>query len=533
MQLADGSLTEIREVVQGERILASNFSDLKIREAGCSFQSARSDFREAFEIDTGHKITASANHCFFKMDGMRIAEIEAKDIRKGDYLAHAKSIPVATSVQGIPEQNFKEVVVVNKQGAGMIRNLLKAEGYSTKTQLPFLQISPRQFRRVLNQGFPTASENISVLSSMAGGKTFSAQLLANVEAVETHKHKNLQSQDFFTKELAQITGYFLGDGHAEERCIRFKDARKEVLEEYAALFEKLYGINCGITPVSKKNCHQLNVNSKELAELFRHLKATGLDLAAKSPNNVLAQFIKGFFDAEGSVDKKIRRISFSQKDTKVLQKLQLLLKRFGINSRIRTCGKKRPNNLLELFSTDVVKFALSIGLTAPDKKALLEKWVKEFDERKSKTIVPIERNALKAALKKEFGFFSKALKPRPYRHTTVCELERVMACLNQKQTLSMEGMKTRQFIENILNNDVFFEKVRETRKVKNEKPLYDISVPGMENYIANGFIVHNSKTRLYLRKSKEDKRVAKLVDSPSLPDGEAVYRVTENGIEDV
>jgi DNA repair protein RadA len=46
-------------------------------------------------------------------------------------------------------------------------------------------------------------------------------------------------------------------------------------------------------------------------------------------------------------------------------------------------------------------------------------------------------------------------------------------------------------------------------------------------------VAHASKTRLYLRKSKADTRVAKLVDSPSLPDGEAIFRVTENGLEDV
>lgn len=51
--------------------------------------------------------------------------------------------------------------------------------------------------------------------------------------------------------------------------------------------------------------------------------------------------------------------------------------------------------------------------------------------------------------------------------------------------------------------------------------------------IGGNVVAHASKTRLYLRKSKEDKRVAKLVDSPFLPDGEALYRVTENGIEDV
>ncbi len=50
--------------------------------------------------------------------------------------------------------------------------------------------------------------------------------------------------------------------------------------------------------------------------------------------------------------------------------------------------------------------------------------------------------------------------------------------------------------------------------------------------VGGNVVGHASKTRLYLRKSKEDKRVAKLVDSPSLPDGEALYRITENGIED-
>lgn len=51
--------------------------------------------------------------------------------------------------------------------------------------------------------------------------------------------------------------------------------------------------------------------------------------------------------------------------------------------------------------------------------------------------------------------------------------------------------------------------------------------------IGGNIVGHASKTKLYLRKSKGEKRIAKLVDSPSLPDGEAIYRVTENGLEDI
>ncbi|MFH0832147.1 MAG: DNA repair and recombination protein RadA [Candidatus Aenigmatarchaeota archaeon] len=43
---------------------------------------------------------------------------------------------------------------------------------------------------------------------------------------------------------------------------------------------------------------------------------------------------------------------------------------------------------------------------------------------------------------------------------------------------------------------------------------------------------HASTFRLYFRKSKQTKRIARLIDSPSLPEGEAIFSVTEKGIED-
>jgi DNA repair protein RadA len=43
---------------------------------------------------------------------------------------------------------------------------------------------------------------------------------------------------------------------------------------------------------------------------------------------------------------------------------------------------------------------------------------------------------------------------------------------------------------------------------------------------------HAATYRLYLRKSKGGKRIARLIDSPCLPEGEAVFEINENGIED-
>jgi DNA repair protein RadA len=51
--------------------------------------------------------------------------------------------------------------------------------------------------------------------------------------------------------------------------------------------------------------------------------------------------------------------------------------------------------------------------------------------------------------------------------------------------------------------------------------------------IGGHVLAHTSTYRVYLRKSKGDKRIARLIDSPHLPEGEAVFRVTPEGIVDV
>ena len=50
--------------------------------------------------------------------------------------------------------------------------------------------------------------------------------------------------------------------------------------------------------------------------------------------------------------------------------------------------------------------------------------------------------------------------------------------------------------------------------------------------IGGHILGHAATFRLYLRKSREQKRIAKLIDAPSLPDSETIFKVTEEGIRD-
>ncbi|MGA7924269.1 MAG: DNA repair and recombination protein RadA [Thermoplasmata archaeon] len=50
--------------------------------------------------------------------------------------------------------------------------------------------------------------------------------------------------------------------------------------------------------------------------------------------------------------------------------------------------------------------------------------------------------------------------------------------------------------------------------------------------IGGNIVAHAATYRLYLRKSKPPRRIARLIDSPNLPEGEAVFSLTNEGIRE-
>ncbi len=51
--------------------------------------------------------------------------------------------------------------------------------------------------------------------------------------------------------------------------------------------------------------------------------------------------------------------------------------------------------------------------------------------------------------------------------------------------------------------------------------------------VGGNIVGHTATFRIYLRKSKGEKRIARLIDSPNLPEGEAIITVLPEGIRDV
>jgi len=497
VQLSGGSIVEAKDVHNPLVISGMDFNSLKLSEGGCNgVFSSRKD--KIMEIN--HSLKVSPEHTVFKVKGFDIVEIEAKYLNKGDYLV----VPRKTEAEGeevdLPQIEIERVFIISPEGSKLIKQKAREKGISLKKNSKLLfGITPRQMRRVLNQRYPTNEVVIKNIERVLG-----IGLEKYVEEEETNKHKKVIIPNKLTPGVAQIVGYLIGDGNLYKTSLRFRDSRKQVLEEYSKIFQTAFNVGGSITKVRDKNCFQLRITNKGIYQLFDYLKGNYF-VVSKSKKECVKAFLKGIFDAEGSVSNN--KLSLTNKNKQLLEFCKLLLLRFGIRSQINT----QSNAFRLLIIRDIEKFFESISLTASDKVAKLT------ESTSKREIIPIDRILLNEIFKKY------NIKQRvDLKHITREYLEK----------LCESNSELKKMFAKLLNSDMAFERINGIKILENKEELIDLSVPGTENFIANGYFVHNSTYRMYFRRGKEGTRVARMIDAPNLQEGECVFKITEGGLID-
>jgi DNA repair protein RadA len=528
IQLPDGRIRRIEELFNEEKVLGVNLkNDLKTKKTNIQTISMKQK-NKIYHLQTTHRISSSSEHRFFTFDNFQVKEVRAEDLKKGQYVAHGFDFEIEGEMQKLPDVEQPRLVTISPEGSKLIVDAL---GGTRKEICENLEVTPRQFRRILNQNYPTNKINIDLLIKIG----VSEDIKSHISDCFTNKHKNIDIPKTLDKKLAQVLGYFLGDGYLDKRSVTFKDERFGILEFYRNLFFDLTKIEGAIKEVPNKNCYELQINSKIIRDLFEKIKENLFDYVGKSPDFCIRAFLKGFFDADGSIDGKTGYVSASQKDDETIMKIQLLLDRIGVRSKIRKYLHLGNwiNQLDIRDNLSIRKFSKVVGFTAEDKKLKLKEKLDNF--RFSQEMTPIKREELKELIRGFDIYPSKILRPRDesYEFVGLEELKKVVDCLMNKKPKNKDVRDKLNFLVTFLNSDLRWEKISKIEIEHTKRNLYDFGAENLQNYIANGFLVHNSQVRIYLRKGKKGTRVAKLVDSPYLKDSESIYNVTEKGIEDV
>ncbi len=525
VQMADGKISPIEKMQDAALMRGFNLAgNLEMKNGLCNAIFLNREAKEIIEIEANSLIRATPNHGFFAVKGFDLYERPAEMIKAGDYIAVPRKINFSGEIQKLPEVYVEILVKLSKKHAEEIKSALKKKKISRKKNIAEAGINSRQLRRILNECYPTPKKNIERLAEFLD---LPKDFVSKLEIAETRKHRNLKIPNEMTKEVAQLLGYFLGDGCLEDGGISLREQREDVAEFYRDLAENIFAVKSRKSKMKSADCFDVSVNGVAVRKLFAELKENYMEIVSKSPSDVVAAFVKGFADAEGYVSKKDGRVVIGQMDRKILDFSQMLLLRFGINSKL---AKAKNGYVLGIYGTNISKFSESIGLTAKDKVEAMRKNSAKYKNRKE--IIPVGRGAVVELIRK-LGFYpTKFLQPRNSKFVTRSELQNVLKKLDGLKT-SRKNFSDLEKLRTLAFSDMGWEKVRKVTAVKNNELLYDITIPQMENFIANSTLVHNSTYRVYVRKSKGETRIARIIDSPNLPEGECVFRICEAGVRDL
>ena len=157
------------------------------------------------------------------------------------------------------------------------------------------------------------------------------------------QRERIRVPDSVTEQFGRFLGLLVGDGHvpSNSRHIGFTSGDQARAEEFAGLLSELFGIEPTITQQDSR--WRVYACSKHLRDLLTEELGLPTGEAAEiktvpehilqSPELVVAEFLRGLFDADGYAGEQGVRLS--SKSEELSKTVQLLLTNFGILSRRR------------------------------------------------------------------------------------------------------------------------------------------------------------------------------------------------------
>jgi spore cortex formation protein SpoVR/YcgB (stage V sporulation) len=157
------------------------------------------------------------------------------------------------------------------------------------------------------------------------------------------QRERIRVPDSVTEQFGRFLGLLVGDGHvpSNSRHIGFTSGDQARAEEFAGLLSELFGIEPTITQQDSRwrvyayskhlrdlLTEELGLPTGEVAEI-----KTVPEHILQSPELVVAEFLRGLFDADGYAGEQGVRLS--SKSEELSKTVQLLLTNFGILSRRR------------------------------------------------------------------------------------------------------------------------------------------------------------------------------------------------------
>lgn len=315
----------------------------------------------------------------------------------------------------------------------------------------------------------------------------SRQKIPNLNKEKSHilstynTYKKIKISRYLDKNFSKIFGYMLGDGNIYDHdIIEIKDYDLELIKYYKDLIKRTFNIDGVIKKIKNKNAFRCRFYSSLLSKLFEKIEGRWPyqkiipSLIKRAQLDEIIYFLKGIYDAEGSIGD--HEINLSQSNDQFLMEIQLLLLRLGILS------SKRTNGLFISDYNSIKIFYRKINFTLKRKRLYLKRLLERINKKNRNTRLSYciinSQQLIKILKSNNFNV------RRYFGHP-----ERAITLLNLGKIYKDTGIRD---IKKYINTNFALFRVNKIKKIKTKKALYDLTIPKVNNFIANGLLVHNS-----------------------------------------
>ena len=319
------------------------------------------------------------------------------------------------------------------------------------------------------------------------------------EAYWTSEH-HVRVPRRMTAELAEIVGYFMGDGSLHSRGLRFCVANTDfdVVERLSLLIKECFGVPSKVTP--QRGYTEVRIDSVRLAlwwEACGFAKQApseghrGKGYSADIPDAVLhvndvdvyTAFLRGLYEADGDTSAGYPHLKNTS--LQLVRDVQTMLLALGIPTTLSvkdrvdgtSWGRAPLASLRTLNAAHSTRWLEVIGFMGDRKNAGVRTTDQSIGQTARKDYIPLTRAMI------------DRLAPSNDRLRRVLLLEHSHGRISRRIATELFERTGDGELGHLLG---FFYDTVQTAELGEDELTYDISVPDNVTYVANGFVSHNT-----------------------------------------
>ena len=445
---------------------------------------------------------------------------EAEMFKVGGYLAASRELRFKNENKQLLINLLKSnpiVCGVKKHVKEIIKILCLKNKLNKRELAKFLKINEdKLYYNWINEN-ARGNINLRDLIQLADKSGYSIENIAKNATFSLRHGHRIKLPVYLNKDVLYFAGLITSDGDLcrtnNTVTIRFSNNSEELQHRFVSLSKSLFCVRTNISSErSIKRAESRRFNSKLVFEILNSLgippspKSHKIDMSnilLNLPNDYLASFIRGYFDGDGGPVERNNGSSYIECTTTseiFAKKLQLVLLRFGIYSRLSTrepivnerIYSKHKRYILKIYGKEnLVNFQKHICFNLKYKRNKLNHIINKIKDHNTNTDVIPNINNIFKKLRNNEKLTSREM--FGYKNSSYFSGRFNVSKNNLKRILSRLKVNNLYNLDLLANSDIFWERITKVEYVKpNYDYVYDLTVEDSHNFIVNGFVVHNT-----------------------------------------